>query len=91
MLNAFCALVVLAALAAIVWAVVTGQVLRQGLDGLFLVSVCLLLALVFAYIPAQALREGNLLELLKSRLKRPTVAKAEPAAAVAPNDPPEQS
>ena len=56
-LNGFCAVVALVMLVAAAWAVIAGQIGDTGVDGLFLVAVCLFLALLFAILPAEALRE----------------------------------
>lgn len=96
-LNALCVLIVLAALGATAWVVVTGQVMKEGIDSLFLISVCLLMAAIFAVIPLQSIRKGALQEILKARTKKPI---AEPAVKpssepkfeeVAPREPQEPS
>jgi glucan phosphoethanolaminetransferase (alkaline phosphatase superfamily) len=52
-----CLGIVLAAIAAAAWTAITGQIVRQGIDALFLILVCLLVAAAFAPIALQALRE----------------------------------
>lgn len=47
MVSVFCLLVVIGALAAAGWALFTGQVFEQGIDGLFLLVVCLGIAAAF--------------------------------------------
>jgi len=67
MLNALCLVLALSALGVAVWAVLSGQLFETGIDGLFLVLVCLLLAVVFLLNPLMAIRRGWLRELLKQR------------------------
>lgn len=74
-----CALLALVCLAVAGWTLITGQVGGQGVDGLFLLLVALLLAAAFSIIPLQAVREGMLRELIRSRKKKaPTPAGNEP-------------
>jgi hypothetical protein len=67
MLNIVCLVLALGALGVAVWAVLSGQLFETGVDGLFLVLVCLLLAVIFSIIPLQAIRKGLLRELLRQR------------------------
>jgi hypothetical protein len=64
-----CLLIVLGALGFAGWTLVTGQIYRQGIDALFLVTVCLLIVLMFAPIPVGAFRRGEVRQWLQS-LKR---------------------
>jgi hypothetical protein len=79
-LNGFCAVVALAMLAAAAWAAITGQIGDTGVDGLFLVAVCLFLALLFAILPAQAVRErllwqrGKAVAVEEKEKKQPVAA-----------------
>ena len=73
--NALCLVLVLGSLGAAAWELISGKALEQGVDGLFLVMVCLLFAALFSFIPLQALRSGALQHLLARKQ-----AKAEPAA-----------
>jgi hypothetical protein len=82
-MTVLCVLMVLGALGFAGWTAVTGQIYRQGIDALFLVTVCLLIAAMFAPIPVAALRRGELRQWLQSR-KRSNVGGGEtndPAAA----------
>jgi hypothetical protein len=73
LINAFCALCGLIALGVAAWALISGKIAEQGLDGLFLVLICLLIAFAFSIIPLHAVRK----ELLKRRAsgKEPKAAK----------------
>jgi len=62
-LAAFCLVMALGSLAAAGWFVISGQLSGQGVDGLFLVVVCLALAAGFSFVPATAVRQGLLREL----------------------------
>ena len=75
-----CLLFVLGALGAGAWAVITGQIGKQGIDALFLLFVCLLVALIFAPIPVQALRQGLLQQALKRSKGGKTEKGVEPSA-----------
>ena len=57
-----CIVVVLGSLGAAGWAAI--QVLKQGIDALFLLIVCLTLAAAFAFVPFQAWRDGTLKKML---------------------------
>ena len=65
-----CGVIALGAAGVAVWALASGQVWEQGIDGLFLVIVCLLTALVFAPIPLEAARRSPLRSLLNRRKAR---------------------
>ncbi len=69
-LTVLCGVMALGAAGVAVWALASGQVWEQGIDGPFLVIVCLLTALVFAPIPFQAVRRTPLRSLLKGRRAR---------------------
>ena len=58
----FCVVVVLGSLGAAGWAVI--QVVKQGIDALFVLMVCLTLAAAFAFVPFQAWRDGTLRRML---------------------------
>ncbi len=60
----------LGALAVIAWILVTGQLVRQGLDALFLVVVCMLYAVSFGLRLLRSFRRGDFKELLKQRDKK---------------------
>jgi len=79
-LNVICLVFSLAALAVAGYTVVTGQMFRTGVDGLFLTLMCLLLALVFAINPLLALRNGELGGLIKGRQKSSAQPEAKQAA-----------
>lgn len=81
-LNAFCAVCGLAAIGIAAWAVVSGQIADQGIDGLFLLVVCLLIAFAFSVIPLQAVRKGLLKQMLSRRAPKPAGAE-EPQTTVA--------
>lgn len=55
-LNAVCLVLALVALGIALWAVLSGQLFETGVDGLFLVLVCLLIAVVFSVPPLVAIR-----------------------------------
>lgn len=55
--TSVCLLLVVGALAVAAWALITGQVANEGLDGVFLLIVCATIALVFSVIPLRALRQ----------------------------------
>lgn len=78
-----CSIIVLVALAAAAWVVVTGQLKTEGVDALFLVTVCLLAAALFSWVPLRALREaglGKLLKFKKRSAQTEDARKAIPAA-----------
>ena len=79
-LTALCWVMLLGAAGVAAWALASGQVWEQGIDGLFLVIVCLLIALVFAPIPLEAVRRSSLRSLLR-RKKAQTVEREEPRVA----------
>ncbi len=64
---ALCLILVLGSLGAAAWALLTGKAMEQGVDGLFLVIICLLFAALFAIIPLQSIRSGALQHLLMSK------------------------
>jgi len=68
-LNAISLVLSIGSLAVAVWVVATGRMLETGIDGLFLVLVCLLLCLVFAINPLLAIRSGLLKQLLSRKAK----------------------
>lgn len=62
-----CLIVAGGSIAAALWALLTGQVGTEGMDGLFLIAVSLLFAFTFSLTPIQALRRGFLRDLLATR------------------------
>jgi len=76
-LLAFCLLIALGSLMVAGWFVISGQVSEQGVDGLFLVVVCLSLAAGFSFVPVQAFRQGLWNELRSAR-KAGKTKQAEP-------------
>jgi len=74
-INALCLLIALGALGIALWAVISGQVMNQGLDGLFLVVICLFIAFAFILSPFRELRRGRWRELLKR--SKPNASEAE--------------
>ena len=63
-MRIFCLVVAVCGIAAAVWALVTGQIEKQGLDAVFLIVVSLLIAAMFAPIPVKAIREESWRALL---------------------------
>jgi hypothetical protein len=80
--NAFCVLIALGAVAAAGYSLVSGKASEQGIDGLFLIVVCLVFAALFSILPVQSLRSGALMRIVKGNKPQPT-AKEEPEAAPA--------
>ncbi|HSB18337.1 MAG TPA: hypothetical protein VLE22_28050 [Bryobacteraceae bacterium] len=62
-----CLIVAVGSIGTALWALLTGQVGTEGMDGLFLIAVSLLFAFTFSLTPIQALRRGFLRDLLASR------------------------
>jgi len=77
-LNAICLVFALGFLAVAGYSVVTGQMFRSGVDGLFLTLMCLLLALIFAINPLLSLRRGELRGLIKGPQASPAESPAKP-------------
>lgn len=75
-LNVVSCLIALGALGVAGWVLVSGQIQRQGIDGLFLFLVCLLIAVAFSLSPIRQIRRGAWRELLNRR----RVKAAEPEA-----------
>lgn len=73
-INGLCLLFGLGGLGVAVWAVVSGQVAEQGIDGLFLLVVCLLFAVAFLASPLAALRKA----LRQRQAQRGAAKPAEP-------------
>jgi hypothetical protein len=67
LVNVLCILIAAGALATAAWALISGQLGEQGIDGLFLVAVCLVIALIFSMIPLEAVRRGGWRNLLKRK------------------------
>ena len=76
-LTVLCLVIILGALAFAGWTLVSGQIQRQGIDALFLVTICLLIAVMFLPIPLGALRRGELKQWLKGRAKSKSAASGE--------------
>jgi hypothetical protein len=76
--NALCLILTLGALGVAGWALLSGKVMEQGIDGLFLLTICLVIALLFSIIPLQAIRRSSLWHLLKQLRKRKPAQAAEP-------------
>jgi hypothetical protein len=74
--SALCVLIALGAVAAAAWSLISGRASEQGMDGLFLIIICLVFAALFSIIPAMSLRSGALAQLMKGN--KPEAA---PAAA----------
>ena len=82
--DVLCLLVVLGSVAAAGYSLVSGRAAEQGIDGLFLIIICLTFAALFSIIPAMSLRSGALAQLLKrdkSEAPPKEEAKVAPAAA----------
>lgn len=62
-----CLIVAVGSIGAALWALLTGQIGTEGMDGLFLIAVSLLFAFTFSLTSIQALRRGFLRDLLASR------------------------
>lgn len=78
--DVVCLTVVLGSIAAAGYSLITGRASEQGIDGLFLIIVCLVFVALFSIIPAMSLRSGALAQLLK-RGKPDAAAKGEAPAA----------
>jgi hypothetical protein len=83
LLHAFCAACALVAFVVAVWAVVSGAIADDGIDGIFLLLVCLLVAVTFAMIPAQAVRTGKWRHWFGRKGPTPPVEPTKAASAVA--------
>ena len=80
--NVVCLLVALGSIAAAGYSLVSGRASEQGIDGLFLVIVCLVFAALFSILPVQSLRSGALMRIIKgNQPEAKEEAKAAPAAA----------
>jgi len=69
-INALCLLIAIGAIGVAVWAVLSEQVTTQGIDGLFLIVICLLIALAFSFSPMRELRRGQWRHWLKRKKAR---------------------
>ena len=85
--NGLCLAIALVALGVALYALVTGAIEQQGVDGLFLILVSLLIALCFSLPPVQALRGGLLQEILKWRAPRASEASQGAAQSPQPGAP----
>jgi len=65
--DVLCLVLVLGALGAAAWEVVSGRAMEQGVDGLFLVMVCLVIAVLFSFVLLNEIRSGELRHLLKGK------------------------
>lgn len=72
--SVLCLMLVIGAVAAAVWALVTGQVEEQGIDALFLILIALIVAGAFGSVLLSSLRRGA----LRDRLPRKRAAAAVP-------------
>jgi hypothetical protein len=63
-LNVVSLAIIAVSLGIAVWAVISGQAMSEGLDGLFLVLFCLMCAAVFAIVPLKTIRQGSIRALL---------------------------
>ncbi|HWQ56685.1 MAG TPA: hypothetical protein VN442_23565 [Bryobacteraceae bacterium] len=79
LINVVCLAVAAIALGVGVWVVFTGQITNNGVDGLFVLSVCLVTILVFGLIPAATIRSRMLLR----RTEKKPAEKMETATMVA--------
>lgn len=68
---AVCALIALGSMVVLAWALITGQVREQGLDGLFLLVTCLLLSAAFSLPLVWLLPPGAIRGLLRKVRRRP--------------------
>ncbi len=84
LLAAFCAVCGLTAFGIAAWAVISGQIADQGVDGLFLLLVCLLIACTFSIIPLQAVRKGLLQRIVGRKVQRPAASQDPQASVTAP-------
>ena len=73
-LAAICALAALGSLAWALYVLIAGD---MGLDGLFLLIVCITFAAAFGLVTARTLRKGQLRELLSARQPKAPAATAE--------------
>jgi uncharacterized membrane protein len=78
-LNVFCGICGLTAVGVAAWAVISGQISYQGIDGLFLLLVCLLIGLAFSVIPLQAVRKSLLKRMISQRASRSASAQEQQA------------
>lgn len=83
-------MIVLGALGVTAWALFTGVLTREGVDGLFLILVCLLIAFTFSLLPVQAIRRGLLRDILNYYRSRSAVRPRQVAEA-APRRTPEET
>jgi hypothetical protein len=74
-LAAICALAVLGSLAGAVYVLIAGDI---GLDGLFLLIVCITFAAAFGLVTAQTLRKGQLRALLSAGQSKASPPATEP-------------
>jgi hypothetical protein len=85
-LNVVSFLMALGALGVAVWVLVSGQIQSQGIDGLFLFLVCLLIAVAFSLSPIRQIRRGAWRELLNRREVKTAEPEAPPADVRAPSE-----
>ena len=85
LLNAFCAVCALVAFVIAVWSVASGAIADDGIDGIFLLLVCLLVAVTFSVIPMQAVRKGQWKQWIGRNKPKaaPAAAQGKAASAVA--------
>jgi hypothetical protein len=88
--NGLCLAITVGALGVAAWALFTGMIAQQGVDGLFLILVCLLIAFTFSLAPVQAIRQGLLGEVLASYRSR-AAGESKRVAQAAPRRTPEET
>jgi len=79
MIHGLCLLLGAGAVGVAGWAVLSGQVARLGIDGLFLLVVCLLFAFSFLWSPLSAIRAA-LRQRLAQRAEPPAAGNSQGAA-----------
>ena len=83
LLNGFCAVCALAAFAIAVWSLASGAISDEGIDGIFLLLVCLLVGVTFSWIPLQAVRSGRWRQWMGAKEPKPAPPGQGKAASVA--------
>jgi hypothetical protein len=78
-LAAICALAALGSLAGVLYVLIVGDI---GLDGLFLLIVCITFAAAFGLVTARTLRKGQLKELLSAGQSKASGAATDPKTGV---------
>ncbi len=65
--NAISLIIALGALVGAIWTLLSGQIQSQGVDGLFLFLVCLLMVVIFSWNPVRYIRRGEWKKLFHHR------------------------